>query len=102
GEDDAPPPLRRARCAYLGRARGPHRPCPAGLRRSRAARVPRADGAREPRPLRAALSRAGASRADRDAARAVPALGRAVGARRIVLARDAAAPRPLPRLPARA
>src|SRR5439155_16852296 len=102
GEDDAPAPLRRARGAHLGGARGADRPRPARIRRPRAARLPRADGAREPRPLRAALPRAGTARADRDAARAIPPLGRSVGTDGLVLARDVAAPRAVPRVSARA
>ena len=72
------------------------------LSRPRAARLPRADGAGEPRAVRQALSRAGVPRADRDAARALRALGRPPRPRLLVLARDDAAARALPRAAARA
>ncbi len=57
--------------------------------------------AREPRALRPPLPRARAARAHRDAARALRPLGGAPRARRLVLARDAAAARALPDAPPR-
>src|SRR5262249_29711154 len=56
-----------------------------------------ADCTREPRALRPALSSRGVPRADRDAPRALRALGRAARPRRVVLPRDDAAARALPR-----
>src|SRR5579862_5624081 len=99
GEDDA--------AARPGRARGAERwharaagACRDRVPRPRAARLPRADAAREPRALRPSLPRARASRAERDAPRAIRALGRAPPARLDVLPRDAAAARTVPGAPA--
>ena len=77
-------PARRRSCGSSrglrrrpGDAERRRRPLPARLSRARAARLSRAHRAREPRPLRPALPRARAPRADRDAARALRAVGRA-------------------------
>ena len=96
-EDDASPRSRRSRRSYPRNARGGRRPWANRLPRPRAAGVPGAHGAREPRSVRQALPRAGATGADRDAARALRSLGGAVRAGRRVLARHEPASRALPR-----
>ena len=65
--------------------------------RARAAALSRAHGAREPRALRSPLSRPRAAGAERDAARAVRALGRARRSRLDLLAGHDATARALPR-----
>src|SRR5204862_7515029 len=98
-QDDVAAALRGPADPDLRRAGGARRAWPARLPRARAARLPRADRDREPRPVRAALPCTGTAGAGRDAARALRPLGGPRRADRPVLARGAAASRPLPRAP---
>src|SRR3954471_23413251 len=95
-QDDAAAALRRAALADRGETRGGADTRADRVHRPRGARLSRPERAREPRALRPSLPRGGAARADRNAAGALRPLGRAARACRIVLARDAAAARPLP------
>src|SRR5439155_13033137 len=101
-QDDAAPSLCRARGADAWRLRARRQPRTHRVRRARAARLPRADGAREPRPLRPPLPHLRATGTHRHAPRALRPLGRAPRACGLLLPRDAAAARPLSRLPSRA
>ncbi len=97
GEDDAAPHVRGAGGADRGHARSGRAARDDRLRRPRPARLSRADRDREPRPVRPALPRARAARTDRHAARTLRSLAGTERARRLVLARHAAAAVALPR-----